>query len=80
MEKEYKWIVIVETQKKEKTSVFLVKNKKYNIPLGTISWNNGYRKYAFNPLELTYYEEDCLRNIAEFLEGLKKEREKKGQL
>ena len=74
LKKEYKWIIIRWTglSKSGKTSTFEVVNKDYqDIPLGVIRWNGGYRKYAFYPLNESYYEEDCLKNIAEFLEELK---------
>ena len=74
-EKKYKWIIIREIGKigAGKTFVFEVTNKAYLMSsLGYIKWNNRLRKYAFYPLESSYYEEVCLRDIAEFLEGLKK--------
>lgn len=74
--KEYKWIVIEECGRSNsgKTLIFRVFNKDYSdVDLGIIKWNGGYRKYAFYPDGNSYYEEDYLRNIAEFLEELKNE-------
>ena len=36
--------------------------------LGTVSWYGGWRKYAFFPAPQTLYEQDCLRQIANFCE------------
>lgn len=73
MNYEYKWIkmVFVKNSPSGKTMIFYVMNKLYNENLGEIKWNPGYRKYAFYPSKKTFYEEDCLRDIAEFLEQLK---------
>jgi hypothetical protein len=79
MNKEYKWIIIKEigTSTSGKTKVFVVLNKDYqDAPLGFIKWYGGYRKYAYFPEAESYYEEDCLKNIADFLEGLKNEKTK----
>jgi len=38
--------------------------------LGIIQWNNAWRKYAFEPVFPTVFEEVCLREIAEVLEQL----------
>lgn len=72
---EYKWIRIdfEKKTKSGKTMIFYVRNKKYSDFLGWIKWNTGYRKYAFYPEENTYYEEDCLKNLSEFLDKLNKE-------
>lgn len=72
--KRYKWIEIVETGKSKtgKTFIFDIVNKNnLDVSLGQIKWNTGYRKYAFYPIEGSYYEEDCLINIADFLIDLK---------
>jgi len=76
MEKEYKWIRVVEAGNSPsgKTKIFHVINKESLDLLGVIKWNGGWRKYAFYPNSDTYYEEDCLNNISEFLEELKTER------
>ena len=36
--------------------------------LGQVKWFGRWRKYAFYPLAFTLYEQDCLRNIADFCE------------
>lgn len=37
--------------------------------LGEIRWYGKWRKYAFFPLALTIFEQDCLRRIADFCEA-----------
>jgi len=76
MIEKYKWIIIKEIGKSAsgKTSVFSVVNNLSLIQIGNIRWNSSYRKYAFYPEMETYYEEECLRDIATFLEKVKKER------
>ena len=71
--KRYKWIEIVETGKSKsgKTLIFDIVNKDYpDISLGQIKWNADYRKYAFYPSGDSYYEEDCLKDIANYLKRI----------
>lgn len=35
--------------------------------LGIIQWNNAWRKYAFEPVFPTVFEEDCLQTISQLL-------------
>lgn len=57
------------------TKAFVVNNKHSGIRLGTIEWSDKefWNCYAFFPLPNTMYEEDCLRDIANFCEELTKE-------
>lgn len=48
----------------EKTQIWNVNN------LGVIKWKAGWRCYAFYPLPDSFYEEECLRDIAIFCELL----------
>jgi hypothetical protein len=41
---------------------------RHEHPLGNITWFGRWRKYTFNPLPNTTYEETCLREIAQFIE------------
>lgn len=36
-------------------------------PLGWVCWYARWRKYTFQPIEGTVFEQDCLRDIASFL-------------
>jgi len=40
-----------------------------NTTLGIIQWFAKWRKYAFSPAYPTFFEEDCLRDIASFCES-----------
>jgi hypothetical protein len=51
---------------KPKTKTWFVLNKHDNIHLGWIGWFARWRKYAFFPKTDTVYEEDCLKDIAQF--------------
>lgn len=53
---------------REKTNTYEVIAKTGSLPLGQISWFGRWRKYAFDPLPETVYEETCLRDIAQFIE------------
>ena len=72
---EYKWIRIEEVgeSKSGKTKIYDVIEKGYGTSLGSIKCRPNWRKYAFYPINDSWYEEECLRNIAEFLESLKHE-------
>ena len=78
IDKHYKWIRILEIgrSKSGKTLIFSVINKMYKEQLGEIRWRPSYRKYAFYPIEETYYERDCLKNISDFLKELEERRAK----
>lgn len=54
-----------------KTFVFGVYTKPAGEFLGVIRWYGAWRKYAFFPETQTLYEQDCLRDIAQFLEDAK---------
>ena len=38
-------------------------------PIGEIKWKGAWRRYAFFPESNTFYEQDCLRKIADFCEN-----------
>ena len=40
--------------------------------LGRIGWFGGWRKYSFFPAVDTVFEQDCLRNIADFCQAATK--------
>lgn len=43
------------------------------IAIGMVSWYPSWRKYVFSPKANTVFEEDCLRDIADFCEAKTKE-------
>lgn len=78
----FKWIEIFEQTKPKpkKTKIFIVRNKEYGTELAIIKWNGGYRKYALYPLIETWFEEECLKEIAKFLEKISKEHKENNKL
>lgn len=76
-DKEYKWIKIEFLKKSTSgiTNLYSVKNKEFGSNLGIIKWNSGWRRYAFYPFQETWFEQDCLKDIADFLEILKEYRD-----
>ena len=54
-----------------KINAYRVLNKHDDFVLGTIEWFPKWRIYAFFPKEHTCYEQDCLRDIADFCEQCK---------
>jgi hypothetical protein len=63
-----KWIEFVLSEEKPKTKVWTVEVKENGDIIGTVKWYSGWRKYAFFPEDNTVYENDCLRDIADFIE------------
>ena len=53
-----------------KTRIWEVLPEHSVIPLGTVKWFGRWRKYSFFPELNTVYEQDCLRDIAEFCETI----------
>lgn len=68
-----RWINIIEEPQVTKTRRFTVQNIKSGHLLGWIRWYGPFRGYAFLPCEGTVYEEDCLRDLADFIDNLAKE-------
>lgn len=58
-----------------RTLVWDVINRSSHVKLGSIAWNAGWRRYAFYPAGNTFFEEDCLRDIAEFVERRSRRRD-----
>lgn len=65
-----KWIDFLLMEQKPKTQVWRVETKEDKILLGIIKWLPRWRKYSFFPTENTVYENQCLKDIANFLEVL----------
>ena len=63
-----KWINFVLIKEGKKTNVWLVVPNEGRERLGEIKWFSHWRKYAFFPLPDTVYEDDCLKDIAEFID------------
>lgn len=57
----------------QKTSLWIVRSKQSGATLGVIKWFGSWRKYSFFPSDSTIFEQDCLRDIANFIEEKTKE-------
>lgn len=60
-----------------KTQRWVVRACERGAVLGFVSWYAAWRKYTFAPATASIFEEDCLRDIAQFCES--KTAEHKGQ-
>ena len=63
-----KWISICNKRPSATGATSVWSVKKGQITLGKIAWFSSWRKYAFFPEPNTVFEEDCLRDIADFCE------------
>lgn len=73
-----KHLKFVEAEPAPKTRRVLVVNKHDDSQLGNIGWFGRWRRYAFYPLSGTVFEQDCLRDIASYIEAMTKERAQMG--
>lgn len=64
-------------KEKPKTKVYGVFSVHSGTALGRIYWYFPWRQYIFEPLEFTIWNNDCLKEIYEFLKKLKEGRRKK---
>jgi hypothetical protein len=58
---------------KAKTDSWFIYAKDGSTGLGAIRWFGRWRKYCFFPMAETVFEENCLRDIAEFIVKITKE-------
>ena len=63
-----KWIKFSEMPQTGKTKRFAIYPKDQALAIGHVLWYGAWRKFCFFPNERTVYEEQCLRDIAEFCE------------
>lgn len=68
---EYMEAEIVE--RKEKTSVWEVRNKKSKDKLALIKWNGNWRQYCMYPVEEPVFSSGCLFEVEKFLKGVNSE-------
>lgn len=62
-----------------KTKVFSVKNIKAGMIIGMVFWEGRFRKYGYHSYSDIIYDNNCLRDITEFLEDLMTEHKEKKQ-
>lgn len=65
-----KWIGVsyVGASASGKTLIWSVYSMSDGREIGQVRWFGRWRKYAFFPGDATVFEEDCLRDIAQFIE------------
>ena len=65
-----KWIEFEHYPPKQgkKTSLWIIKTKTDKLTIGLVKWHSAWRKYAFFPIQDSIWEEDCLKDISEFME------------
>lgn len=56
-----------------KTLRFTVHAKRDGAQLGIIQWRSGWRCYVFEPCYPTAFEQVCMRELADIIEGLTRE-------
>jgi hypothetical protein len=64
-----KWIDFREAPAPGVTKRWEVVAKQGGVIIGRVSWSTGWRKYVLQPGYPTEWEQDCLRDVAAFLEG-----------
>lgn len=61
-----------------KTKIWVVANvNNPTVPLGYVRWAGNWRKYVFEQEGSVYYDWQCLREIADFIEAATKEHRSK---
>jgi len=68
-----KWIEFVEVPAPGVTKRWEVRAKQGGATIAIIAWSTGWRRYILRPLP-SEWEQDCLRDVAEFLEAQSRER------
>ena len=76
MNKDFKYILFMEceTESRRKTKVWVCLNRKAGTTLGRVYWQFGWRQYVFEPEAKRIFSAGCLRDIAKFLDDVRKER------
>jgi hypothetical protein len=68
-----KWIAFVEVPAPGVTKRWEIRATQGNLVIGLVSWSNGWRRYVLRPGYPTEWEQDCLRDVADFLEARTRE-------
>ena len=76
MNKQEKYLVFNVLKGLSKTNVYEVKNRLTGVPIATIRWYGPWRKYTLQPLSDTIWHTGCLREVADFIDGLMGARKK----
>ena len=69
------YIYAVRIERKTKTSVWEIRNKKSDAVLGEVRWYAPWRQYCFFPVGFsTVFNKDCLNVIVSFIKQAEHER------
>lgn len=68
---EYQYIRMVKIADKPKTTVWEVRNKTGEYPIGIIKWQPGWRQYCFFPNDAIVFSVGCLKDVCDFINELK---------
>ena len=71
-----KYLQFVLIDRKPKTNVYDVINKRKDRSIGVVKWYTSWRQYCFFPETKTVFHKDCLIEITEFILKLMEERKK----
>ena len=63
---DYLMAVHVGTSPSGKTEIWDIVSRSRNDTLGEVRWLGGWRQYVFRPDEGTIWNEECLRDVAQF--------------
>jgi len=68
---EARWVSFIDkgTTPSGKTRRWEVRSKQGGDVLGIVQWWPAWRRYTFQPAYPTTFEQDCLRDIASFIEA-----------
>lgn len=77
LENNYKYITMIKTEDKPKTSVFDVYTKNGDVVLGEIKWFPNWRQYCFFPEDDCVFSKGCMNDINNFIEQLQNLRKQK---
>ena len=76
MNKVFEYVIIEEVEKKAKTSVFNVLNRKYGYLLGIIRWYGAWRGYVLDIQKQTIWSTGCMNDTLDFMGYLMADRRK----
>ena len=71
---QYKYLTFIKEAQPGKTSVWQCCNTKSGTSLGIVKWFGDWRQYCYFPTVQAVYSAGCLRDIADFMEQLRRER------
>lgn len=69
-----KFIEIKLIEKKRKTCIYSIRNRKGDYILGHIKWYGSWRQYCFFPEPNTTWNRDCMDYVIAFIKELMEER------